>query len=181
MPRPGEPRHNQKLLRLDGVVFRLLAVELRLPDLIGCGPDSGSRPSLLARRGLRGRLLLAEVMERREGLRLTEGRSFSLAEPAIDAGEQPLGAEKRGREVEAILEWPHRLFELLLAGQCRPQQKMPRRIAELEADALDCRVGSLLGPAGMEKAAGEHQKRPGIVRVGGEGGAGSCLGGAEAP
>ncbi len=38
------------------------------------------------------------------------------------------------------------------------------------------RVGGFVGPAGMEKAVGEHQKRLGIVRVGREDGAGGCLG-----
>ena len=70
---------DQKVFWLDGVVFGLPAVDLHLPDPILLGPHSGSLPGLLSHGSFCGSLLLAEVVERREGLRLTHGRPLRLA------------------------------------------------------------------------------------------------------
>ena len=111
---------------------------------------------MFPRRGLRVSLLSAQIVEGSEALRLTDCRPLPLPEPTIDPRQQPLGPEKRGREVQAVFQRPHRLLEPLLARQHRPQQEMPLRITELEADALGGRVGCLLCPAGAEKASGQN-------------------------
>jgi len=158
--------NDEKIEGLDGVVFGFEAFGLGEFDGILRCADRGAGIGGLAEGGQLIASLDFFVEQDFVALHLTNRGFVDLAEEAIDAGEEALGANEFRREAQAVQERALGLGELLDLDERGPEEEMPERISVLEADGFQGGSDRFGGASAVEMDAGECEEGLGIVRIG---------------
>ena len=132
----GQAGNDEKIEGLDGVVFGFEALGFGLLDGVLALAHGGAGVSGFPERGEFVANLDFFIEQVLVALHLADRGFVGLAEVAVDAGEEALGADEAGGEAQAVQERALGFSEVLELDERGSEEEMPERVAVLEADGF---------------------------------------------